>query len=276
MAKSIVILTAILMTIQSCGDSGVKRRVSPVLGVWEYMLADREGMAIITKNHFIHFLLPKQVTPLKTELSDSDKIQIFDRMGVVAGTLTITDSIVACDIVYSSNPKMIDTSFKYTFSVTNDIVSYKVFDDDGEVTETGKAKKIGELHTSGDEMSPIEGVWEYMMTNRKGMSIITEDHMLALLMPKQVTASDVDLVDSEKVDLYNRITAEACTSTIADSLVTCTFLYNKNRDRIGTSFRYTFSVDDSIVTYHVIDDQDNITGTGRAKRIGTVISSLHD
>ena len=127
MAKSIVILTAILMTIQSCGDSGVKRRVSPVLGVWEYMLADREGMAIITKNHFIHFLLPKQVTPLKTELSDSDKIQIFDRMGVVAGTLTITDSIVACDIVYSSNPKMIDTSFKYTFSVTNDIVSYKVF-----------------------------------------------------------------------------------------------------------------------------------------------------
>ena len=82
-----------------------KLETSPsILGVWEYMLTDYEGMAIITENHFIHFLMPKNNSNLKSKLTNSDKIKLFDNMIIEAGTQTIDDSIVTCKILYDKNP----------------------------------------------------------------------------------------------------------------------------------------------------------------------------
>ena len=141
-AKRIVFFAPVccllLLCLQAC--SGPKAQKSetkpPIQGVMEYILDNHEGLAIYSDNHFVHFAIPKHDSSKTLPLTNDEKINIYNRMIVLAGTYTVQDTIVTCTIAYHKNPNQIGNSFRYSFSIDGDILTGRVMNDKGEIVET--------------------------------------------------------------------------------------------------------------------------------------------
>ena len=115
---------------------------SLLFGAWEYMLDDHEGLAIYSETYFIFFATPKRDSTEKSELTDLDKLDIYNGMIATAGTYTVSDTIVTCNVVYHRNPNQVGTRTRFTIKMDGDVGTYSIINDEGEITFTGKARKI--------------------------------------------------------------------------------------------------------------------------------------
>lgn len=134
----------VVVCMQACNGQKAKKSEAkpPIQGVMEYILDNHEGLAIYSDKHFVHFAIPKHDSSKHLSLTDEEKIKLYNRMIVLAGTYTVQDTIVTCTIQYHKNPNQIGNSFRYSFSIDGDILTGRVMNDKGEIVETAKSRKI--------------------------------------------------------------------------------------------------------------------------------------
>jgi len=102
-----------------------------------------------------------------------------------------------------------------------------------------------------------ELVGVYQMTgNREGICAITEKYFVYAARAKN-ESSAVDSIDYYKNE-YNLLRAEGCTWTRQDSIITCTFLFNKDSSKIGQSWRFTYSFKGDTFFTNVLNDNNEV------------------
>ena len=89
-----------------------------------------------------------------------------------------------------------------------------------------------------DTQDEIVGVYQ-MTGNREGMFVMTEKYFVYAARAKN-ESSAVDSIDYYKNE-YNLLRAEAHTWTRQDSIINCTYLFDKDSSNIGQSWRFTYS-----------------------------------
>jgi len=122
--------------------------------------------------------------------------------------------------------------------------------------------------TETDELSDKEheiiGTYQYT-GNRDGMSIIAKDYFIftGIVNTESAMADSLNTAENRR----NEFSVEAGKWSIQDSIVTCTSLYNSNPAGVGTSFRWTYTIDGDNYTFNILGDNGEVIGKGTAIKL---------
>ena len=112
----------------------------------------------------------------------------------------------------------------------------------------------GEKEQSNTQ-NEIVGVYQ-MTGNREGMLAITEKYFVYAARSKN-ESSTVDSIDYYKNE-YNSLRAEGQTWTMQDSIITCTYLFDKDSSKIGQSWRWTYSFKGDTLLANKLNDNNEV------------------
>ena len=141
----VLFLLVCFMTVaHSCKNAKTQEvKKSPVVGVWEYVLDNQEGLFIATETHFTWVITAKNRQSFTGDTpTEAEKAAAYSSGFAAAGTYTISDSIITWNIKYSTNPKQAGTSFKSVNTFKGDMTYYKVLNPDGSIAETGAGRRV--------------------------------------------------------------------------------------------------------------------------------------
>ena len=137
-------ILGVLFTDAPLPKAGHAQRRSPVDGIWEYMTPGVRGQAYLFSGHYVFFwgrsdLIP--ALPTTVPLPDSVRAKLFSGLLLDAGTFTLTDTIVTAHTDYNKDPRQVGT-WRWSFSIKGDTMTYHVLDAVGQATSFGKARRI--------------------------------------------------------------------------------------------------------------------------------------
>lgn len=132
---------ALLVAAFSQSSSRVQAR-SQLDGIWEYMVPGVRGQSVFVNGHFVHFWQRADTTLPAGPLSDSTRAAFFNSLLLIAGKFTLKDTIVTATIEYSKNPRGVGSVLRWTFSIHGDTIDYRVRNDSGRVTSSGRARRV--------------------------------------------------------------------------------------------------------------------------------------
>jgi hypothetical protein len=121
------------------------RQSSPsMLGTWEYLLDDQEGLSIFTETHIFWILVDKERKPFQGDQpTEAEKVQAYTESFADACTYTFTGpSRVAVHRLYSTHPHYTDFTFEY--EIEGDLCRYWVLDPDGSRGPTQMSQRLRE------------------------------------------------------------------------------------------------------------------------------------
>ena len=101
----------------------------------------------------------------------------------------------------------------------------------------------------------IVGVYQ-LTDNREGMLAITEKYFVYAARAKN-ESSAVDSIDYYKNE-YNLLKAEGHTWTMQDSIITCTYLFDKDSSKIGQTFRWTYSFKGDTLLVNILNPNNEV------------------
>jgi hypothetical protein len=90
----------------------------------------------------------------------------------------------------------------------------------------------------------------------EGMIAITEKYWVYAARWKN-ESSAVDSIDHFENE-YNLLRAEGCTWTMQDSIITCTYLFDKDPSKIGKSWRWAYSFKGDTLFANVLGDNNEV------------------
>ena len=112
-------------------------------------------------------------------------------------------------------------------------------------------QKVEQSNTQNE----IVGVYQ-PIDYAEGMCAITEKYFVYAARWKN-ESSAVDSIDYYKNE-YNLLRAEGCTWTMQDSIITCTYLFDKESSKIGQSWRFTYSFKGDTCIFNVLNDNNEV------------------
>ena len=89
-----------------------------------------------------------------------------------------------------------------------------------------------------------------------GMMAITEKYFVYAARWKN-ESSAVDSLDYYRNE-YNLLRAEACTWTMQDTIITCTYLFDKDSSKIGQSWRFTYSSKGDTLVANILNSNNDV------------------
>jgi hypothetical protein len=143
---SIIYFAAVsILFLNACNTGTKSEKATPsVLGTWEYT-GNLEGMAIVNEKEFIFMASYKPASSFGDSLTDASKLDRFNNLIIAAGTHSIQDSVVTCTNKYHINPNLVGVTWKWTYSLKEDELHWKVLDENGKVTNEGDSKRMKNL-----------------------------------------------------------------------------------------------------------------------------------
>lgn len=109
---------------------------TPLEGVWNYVLP-RHGQAIYQSNSYIMFQTVPDSAATSTPPSEADQARLYRTMSLQSGTFTIADTIVTMNQTYGKNPRQAPRSWKWSYALKGDTLTWHVLDAQGRVTSSG-------------------------------------------------------------------------------------------------------------------------------------------
>ena len=106
-----------------------------------------------------------------------------------------------------------------------------------------------------DTQNEVVGVYQFT-DNPEGMLVMTEKYFVYAARWKN-ESSAVDSIDYYKNE-YNLLRMEGCTWTMQDSIITCTYLFDKDSSKIGQSFRFTYSFEGDSVLFNILNRNNEV------------------
>lgn len=109
---------------------------TPLEGVWNYV-PPRHGQAIYRGNGYIMFQTVPDSAATSTPPSEADQARLYRTMQLQAGTFTIADTIVTMNQIHGKNPRQAPRSWKWSYALKGDTLTWHVLDAQGRVTSSG-------------------------------------------------------------------------------------------------------------------------------------------
>ena len=106
-----------------------------------------------------------------------------------------------------------------------------------------------------NRQNEIVGVYQ-PIDYAEGMLAITEKYFVYAARWKN-ESSAVDSIDYYENE-YNLLRAEGCTWTMQDSIITCTYLFDKDSSNIGQSWRFTYSFKGDTLIANILNDNNEV------------------
>lgn len=113
-----------------------------LLGTWEYLLDNQEGLCVYTETHVFWILVNKGRKPFRGDQpTESERAQAFTESFADACTYTfIGPSRVAIHRLYSTHPHYPDFTFEY--EIDGDLCRYWPLKPDGSRAEMGTSRRL--------------------------------------------------------------------------------------------------------------------------------------
>ena len=115
-----------------------------VVGTYEYVLEDMEGMCIYTETHVIWLLSKKGRKPFQGEQpTDTEKAAAFDSSFADVSTYKfVGPSRITCHKLFSTNPNLVGKELTWEYEFEGELCKYWVLQPDGSRGPMGKARRI--------------------------------------------------------------------------------------------------------------------------------------
>ena len=126
-------------------DTTDYKQISPsLLGTWEYLVDDLEGLCIYTETQVFWILVNKGRKPFQGDQpTEAEKAQAFTDSWADACTYTFTGpSRVAIHRVFATNPNAPDFTFEY--EIDGDLCKFWVLGPDGSRGPMWKSRRLKE------------------------------------------------------------------------------------------------------------------------------------
>ena len=139
MSLSRVIAVAVVLAAVNNHTATAQARpapTTPLEGVWNYV-PPRHGQAIYQANSYVMFQTVPDSAATSTPPSESDQARLYRTMSLQSGTFTIADTIVTMNQTYAKNPRQAPRSWKWSYSLKGDTLTWHVLDAQGRVTSSG-------------------------------------------------------------------------------------------------------------------------------------------
>ena len=130
-------------------------------------------------------------------------------------------------------------------------------------TSNETASAMPEAHST----APVEGVFEYVIEGRKGLSFYHEGYWVHFQIPDGIEVAETGVTEEQMVQLWSGMLLNAGTYTMAGDTCTNHVLYHKNPTQIGDTFRWVGDFSSDTLTWSVIDEEGAVTSTGRSVRL---------
>lgn len=133
-----------MFIIQSCENAKTQEaKKLSIVGAWEYILDNQEGLLIATETHFTWVITTKNRVAFAGDMpTEAEKAAAYSSTIAAAGTYTITDSVITWNIKYSKNPGEPGISFTTVNKIDGDMNYYKAVNPDGTIRFKGATRKI--------------------------------------------------------------------------------------------------------------------------------------
>jgi len=248
----ILIAGAMLMFFSSCQQNKKQPDTqNNVAGVYQY-IDGREGISIMTDKYFL-FTGRWKDDPSTVE-SEINYEKEYKTLFLEAGTYTMQDSIITCNLLFGKKPSDTGTSFRFTFTFKGDTAIFHVLNEDGEIAGTGATLRLKQSAVPND----LIGVYQ-PTGDLEGLSAMTEDYFIYAFRSKHEPAP-ADATDYYEKE-YKSLSIDAGTYTLQDSIVTCNLMFARNRAYVGTSFQWTYSVKGDTIVSSLLNENGEVIGT---------------
>jgi hypothetical protein len=110
-------------------------------GVWEYASPGLKGQAVYSGNRFVLFITRPDSAPT-TVANDPDQARLYRTLTLGAGTFSIADTIVTMNETHSKNPLSPSRTWRWSYVLQGDTITWKVLNAQGRVTNTGRSIRV--------------------------------------------------------------------------------------------------------------------------------------
>ena len=111
---------------------------TPLEGVWNYVLP-RHGQTIYHGNSYVMFSTRPDSAAMATPPSEADQARLYRSMSLQSGTFAITDSVVTMSQTYGKNPRQTPVTWRWSYTLKGDTITWRVLNAQGQVTSSGIA-----------------------------------------------------------------------------------------------------------------------------------------
>ena len=124
------------------GKTDYKQSSPSLLGTWEYLLDNWEGLFVYTETHVFWILVKKGRKPFQGDRpTEAEKARAFTDSWADAMTYTFTGpSRIAIHRLFSTNPAAPDFTFEY--EIDGDIIKYWPLKPDGSRGAMGMGRRL--------------------------------------------------------------------------------------------------------------------------------------
>ena len=135
-ARTSAVLTAVAFA--STSAQGPANAATPLEGVWNYV-APRNGQTVYHGNNYIMFHTRPDSAATTTPPSEADQARLYRSLSLQSGTFAIADTIVTMSQTYGKNPRQAPGTWRWSYSIKGDTMTWRVLDAQGRVTSSGIA-----------------------------------------------------------------------------------------------------------------------------------------
>jgi len=111
---------------------------SPLEGVWDY-LPPLRGQSLYVSNHYVMFSTRPDSAPMATTLTESDQAKLYRTLSLQSGTFAIADTVVTMNQALAKNPRQAARTWRWSFAIKGDTLTWHVLDAQGKTTATGRS-----------------------------------------------------------------------------------------------------------------------------------------
>ena len=112
-------------------------------GIWQYINPGMRGQGYLIDGHYVFFATFADSTlPPSGALTDAMRVKIHTSMLLDAGTYSVRDTLVTMRREYSKDPRQSGVTWRWSFALKGDIITYHVLDDGGQATNVGRAVRL--------------------------------------------------------------------------------------------------------------------------------------
>jgi hypothetical protein len=115
-----------------------KAHPGPLEGAWDY-LPPLRGQAVYVGNHYMMFSARPDSAPTVATLAEADQAKLYRTLSLQSGTFTIADTIVTMNQTYGKNPGSPPRTWRWSYSVKGDTLTWHVLNAQGAVTARGRS-----------------------------------------------------------------------------------------------------------------------------------------
>jgi hypothetical protein len=134
--------------------------------------------------------------------------------------------------------------------------------------QSGCAPSEAPVEITADEGGQtLDGVWEYLVDGVSGISSYSDGYYVHFWTPDGIEPGADGLTAEQKIEVFDGMLLTAGTYSLSGDTCTNQILFSIDPGEVGTSFRWVLEIEGDTLGWNVIDENGEVTMSGRSLRI---------